>query len=175
MPASMKTTPTSGSNFQPEDEEIKESKTEKIEKWFFKPLENFREHEGFIILMVCIPLYEKYLRMKGFIKEDENFSEGHEVFKQIGKDLGLSSQFAYNFWQKFRNGLCHRGMPKCDGIKYEMVRDSEKIASFDNHKSLLRINPFKFRDKIKELVMANINVFKDMQYPLASEYRSTSW
>lgn len=162
--------PATASNL-PNGTSKSQSKLDKINKWFVTPLSSFREHECFIILMVCLPLYEKYLRARGHIKATENFSKGNAVFKIIGKNFGVSSDGAFHFWQIFRNGLCHRAMPKVKkdrNINYKLVRNSVKILEFENN--LLTLNPFKFRDFVFDLIIKNISIMKDDEYPFADEY-----
>ena len=164
-------TPITGTN-APQASVIKpQSKIDKFNKWFFEPLSKCDAHGSFIILLVCLPLYEKYLRNKDFIGESENFTEGHKVFRSIGKDIVVPEKVAFSFWQIFRNGLCHRGMPKqIDLIRYELVRNSDFIANYDDKQKVLKVNAFKFRDLVLNLIRADINIFKDTDYPFAEEY-----
>src|ERR1043166_7283009 len=89
-----------------------ESKREQVEKWFLTPLRKMNGHEGFILLMVLFPLYEKYLRVKHQMKAEAKFSKGTPALATIGRDLHLSEDDAEIFWQNFRNGLAHCALPK---------------------------------------------------------------
>lgn len=116
-------------------------------------------------------MYEKILKSKDCINEDENFTEGHKVFKRIGKDIDVSEKVAFDFWQIFRNGLCHRGMPKqIKLLKYELIRNSDFIAKYDDNQKVIKVNAFKFRDMVLSLIRNDINIFKDTDYPFAEEY-----
>ena len=63
--------------------EVEKSKIDRIRQWFFDPLRNYATHEVFVIFMVCLPLYEKYLRYKKYIGKNDKFSEGHSVLNRM--------------------------------------------------------------------------------------------
>src|SRR5687767_6751490 len=89
-----------------------ESDSNSIQRWYIDPLMKMQGSTGFLVIMVLLPLYEMHLKVNGHIGNREDFSQGHRVFKVIGKHLGISLDEAYYFWQCFRNGLLHTGIPK---------------------------------------------------------------
>lgn len=165
------TFPSTGDGPSAATKMIPKSKKVQIEQWFFKPLDKYKEHESFIILMVCLPLYEKYLKQTGKIKKTEKFTKGHKVFECIGNHICIPSDLAFEFWKMFRNGLCHQAMPKKSDYKFRLVRDSEKIVDFDKGEKIIVVNAFKFRDKIRDLILSKPSIFRDKDYPFAIEFK----
>ncbi len=163
--------PVSASDAPNNSKEVKDSKVDKINKWFFDPISDFGTDESFIIFMVVLPMYEKYLRTKiEFAKSA--FSKGSKIFNTIGKDLGLSADASYLFWQTFRNGMCHMAMPKkgATDVTYKLYRDKPFIAQYDESNNEFSVNAFNLRDKVKDLIIHNPNIFKNSDYPFAVEY-----
>ena len=150
------------------------ARVDRVERWYLKPLLDMGGHSGFVCLDLCFPLYERYLRSVGAIKETENFSEGHSVFDKIGKHLGLPSRIAYFVWQDIRNGLLHKAMPdKKGGFNYVLTRDGTAIAEQKPNNEIW-INPFLFRDKVVELVRSEPSMWRD-DPALAREWKYEDW
>ena len=64
-------------------------------------------HGGFVILMITIPLLERYLREKSGVHEerltDAFYAQLRRVFPALPDNTTAS-----NFWQVYRNGLLHQ-------------------------------------------------------------------
>ena len=79
------------------------SRRELIDLWYIKPLKKMVGHEAFICLPICFLLYEKYLRKKGLIEPDENFSQAfNRLFlpcteKQYRSDVPLLTKLIKAF------------------------------------------------------------------------------
>ncbi|QEG35267.1 hypothetical protein [Bythopirellula goksoeyrii] len=140
------------------------SKKKLIELWYIEPLERMNGHEAFVCLSVCLFLYEKYLRMTSQIGQEESFSEGHEVFKLIGKDLEIPADDAYEFWTCWRNGLAHRGMPnKSEKYKWGLTGQQQKrVVIGEGH---FTINPWFIRDMILNKVKNKKQIWEDELSP----------
>jgi hypothetical protein len=148
------------------------SKKELIEVWFIEPLRRMDGHQAFVCLSVCLFLYEKYLKKTGQIGKDEKFSEGHKVFKQMGKDLGISADDAYEFWSCWRNGLAHQGMPKIsDKYHWGMTGEQKELVIIDG--DTFTINPWLIRDKILNKVENKKEIWNDEFAPLMKVFRIT--
>lgn len=162
---------TGGSRWRsPETIPASASKKELIDLWFIEPLKRMDGHQAFVCLGTCLFLYEKYLRKTGQIGEGEKFSEGHPVFNQIGKDLGISAGEAYEFWTCWRNGLLHHGMPKAsDKFDWGMTGEQEKLATIEG--KTFTINPWRIRDKILNKVANKKEIWEDELAPLMKVFR----
>lgn len=137
-----------------------------VKKWFINPLREMdRDRDkGFIIITALFPLYEKYLRFNHADlfegKGRDRFQDGHPIFKKIGKDLNLSNQASFNFWQLFRNGLLHRAMPKksMKDIKWQMGEFSDPVLF---QSCVFYVDPIKLRDHILNIIEPNLRMWKD--------------
>jgi hypothetical protein len=138
---------------------------ERVSEWFITPLRAI-ESEGFIVLMVLFPLYEKHLRVSEHLPAGKPFSKGHPVFKIIGRDLGLSSADAYLFWTNMRNGILHQALPKQeDGFDYVLHCGSNAVEKRDQ---VFWIDAFALRDHLLEKIEDNLRMWKvdDVKLPL---------
>ena len=94
-------------NYKYQQEE--HSKNERIERWFYRPLENLNDgNESILLLHGLFPLIERYLRYKLSMNDSETFSEGSKALKSLGKLLKCPEAVSYKLWQIGRNGLAHR-------------------------------------------------------------------
>ncbi len=87
---------------------------DRVDMWFIKPLIRMKVEDGFVALMVCLPVIEAILRWKTGAQADKsaNFSDGSELLKELANLLDLPKADAKIFWDQFRNGLLHQGMVK---------------------------------------------------------------
>ena len=87
-----------------------------FEKWFKEPLERLYsdEHSGFVILMISLPLLERYLRSKTGIDESPQLdSRFHQHLVQMFPALG-DVPTAKIFWRIYRHGLLHQATLKSE-------------------------------------------------------------
>jgi len=141
------------------------SKRELIDTWFIEPLRRMDGHQGFICLSSCLFFYEKYLKKTDQIESNECFSQGHRVFKQIGKDFGISENDAYEFWFCWRNGFAHYGLPKkSKRFVWGLTSDQDKIVCIKG--SSFVVNPWLMRDKILNRIEQKKSIWNDELAPL---------
>lgn len=88
---------------------VKESDRVIFTQRFREPIEILidKEHTGFALMMITLPLLERLLRGRCNIR-DRNLSsafygELHKVFPALGDGEGAGA-----FWQAFRNGILHQ-------------------------------------------------------------------
>jgi hypothetical protein len=146
------------------------SKKELIDVWYLEPLQAMSGHQAFICLSVCLFLYEKYLRNTEQIDKDETFSKGHKVFKQIGSDLKISADEAFEFWTCWRNGLAHHGMPQTSE-KYDWGMTGEQDELVTIAGKTFTLNPWKIRDKIVNKISNKKQIWKDELAPLMKVFK----
>lgn len=157
----------SGFQYTPTRETVKD----RVEKWFIKPLRKMDRDSGFIIICILFPLYEKHLKFadaRHFTRSDK-FHKGHPIFKVIGKDLNLSEEIAFEFWQHFRNGLEHRAMPQTsDGIRWQMGKIGKPVY-FEN--GVFHVDPMELRDHLLNIIEQDLRMWKDdgVGFPLIYE------
>jgi len=144
---------------------------DRVEKWYFEPLLKMKGDDCFICMASCFPLYERYLRSKKYITGD--FTLNHPVFKQIKIELEIEPEPGYYFWNSWRNGLLHRGMPKSTSdYDYNLDTRVQNIFELRAPKSLW-INPWNFRNRIIEIVRKERSMWKESEFELLKEYHAT--
>jgi hypothetical protein len=150
--ASMTTVVDLGGTPQPE------SVSNLIHRLYIDPMMKMEGSQGFLVLMVLLPLYEKHLKVNGHIGDDERFTQGHRVFKVIGRDLRLSMDEAYYFWQCFRNGLLHRALPNESGsFPYSLRIGGPPI---ERKNGVFYIDPYELRNQLLEKIKRDLKKWK---------------
>jgi hypothetical protein len=82
---------------------------ENFKAWYVTVLESLysKQDAGFIIVMVALPLLERYLRQKVGVMPQANLPLGfYEELLRVFPELQTSTK-AREFWQVYRNGLLH--------------------------------------------------------------------
>lgn len=142
---------------------------EKVGIWYFRPLREMQGHQAFICLAMCFSLYEKYLRMTGAMSKEDNFSQGHKVFKLVGEQINADPETAYLIWNSWRNGLLHRAMPN-EKANVTWLLSGDLNVPVKVEGSNITINPWLLRDRILDVVEADRNIWKDSEAPLMNVY-----
>jgi hypothetical protein len=86
-------------------------KKDNFKTWFREPLETLfpKEHAGFPIMMITLPLLERYLRSKSNIYEAPSLSEPFYIeFKRMFPVFNSHLDSEKRFWQVFRHGIMHQ-------------------------------------------------------------------
>jgi len=171
------TPPVSGNSIAPGYRQADFSSKSRVERWFFTPIEKLKsKDDGFAILILLFPLYEKYLKVSSQTPDEIQFSNGNKVFEIIGKDLGVSKEIAYVVWQHFRNGLLHHAMIKeSTEYSFHLCQNGEAIHICDVKKEIgkkeIGVNPFKMREILLKKLKSNMDIWQnDSLYKLAYEY-----
>jgi hypothetical protein len=145
---------------------------ERADLWFIKPLQRMKGDDGFIALIVCLPLIEKIVRYKtGTLdKEDPKFSEGSVLIAELAKFLQVSEPNAKTFWEQFRHGLLHRAMAR-PSVPYQLDPEHDgPPVSFTTDGAIL-INIWRLRDQVvKELSSIGTKIWRDNSCPLPEVY-----
>ena len=146
--------------------ERSESVSDRVQKWFIEPLRRMKGSEGFLILLVLFPLYEKHLRIRHKMVGD--FSKGNAIFRIIGRQLALSESDAYQFWTNVRNGILHQALPKTTpSFEYGIRTNGPPVEKIDNR---FWINPFSLRDNLLNEIEPDTRTWKTDDVPLAMTF-----
>jgi len=141
---------------------------ERIEKWFYAPVEEQGEHRGFTILLLILPIYERYLR---YTHNDDggNFSLDGPLISGIMADFGVTKDQANQFWQIMRNGLSHRSTPKqTASLTGYSITDNGKPISEPEAGQLL-VNPYAVRPLLLKLFRSDSAFWSHSDYPMPDE------
>ncbi len=142
-----------------------------LEQWYLAPLGRMGDHEAFVCLCCCFPLYEKFLRATGKIGADEHFTEGHAVFDYLGGKWGCSKQVAFEVWSNWRNGLLHKAMVKKDkDFAFFMCGEEEFDRTVNERGTDIVVNPWKLRECLFNAIQGKQEIWKDDDYPFMKVY-----
>jgi hypothetical protein len=133
-------------------------------KWFREPLDRLYgdEHAGFAILMISLPLLERYLRQKSGVCEspsvDSRFHDG--LAKMF---TSLERKTAEKFWKIYRHGLLHQATLKTeDGILEVGVHNDTSptiLVSKIPEGLKFSVSPVSFSKKVIEEIESNFETF----------------
>ena len=153
---------------QNDETPITTSEPDAIQKWFYAPIEEQPEHRGFTILLLIIPIYERYLRHV-CNHGDQKFYESSLPISQIMADTNVSREQANQFWQIMRNGLCHRGTPKQGNNLLAYAVSDEGPPVSQGNDGVLVINPYAIRPLLLKLFKSNPGFWSNSEYPVPDE------
>lgn len=115
-------------------------------RWFKQPLADLYNNPdaGFSVLMITLPLLERYLREKSNNHQEKLQDDFH---KELGQMLPSLSDIATSkkFWRLYRHGMLHRGTLKLDIDVLEVGIDERAAAygivtvSFDSQGYKFRV------------------------------------
>lgn len=86
-----------------------------FDQWYATPLKylNVYEHGGFAVLMISLPLAERYFREKSGCNERISLTDSfYDEFIKVFTNLSRSD--AQSFWKIYRHGLLHQATFKKD-------------------------------------------------------------
>ena len=135
-------------------------------KWFKQPLEQLYSNSdaGFAVMVISLPLLERYLR------EKSKTFEATSVSLQFHRDLiklfpVLSSEeFAKKFWESCRHGLLHQVTFRQKTASDPAIDLTGGIKEFeyDAKQNAIRLNPFWFSKKIVETIESDFSTFEGL-------------
>lgn len=134
------------------------SPIERFERWFGRAVKKLRELDngdgGFAVLMIAIPLYERYINAR--LKLNGSGQGEMEVREEIAGDLRLNDHDRKIFWDIFRNGFTHQAMAKGGRTKWLIGHSYGELPELKtvNGQSVFVLDPWKFSDRI-------LNKFRD--------------
>jgi hypothetical protein len=131
-----------------------------FETWFVGPLERLYpevEQFGFIIVMVTLPLLERYLRQKKNLGTEGYNKKFFGALEELFPDLLGQTE---TFWKPCRNGLLHRGTFNGPGIR--LVRDMNRpieVNRDDPANIVFHLDPVAFAQKVLATITGDFEVY----------------
>lgn len=141
---------------------------ERIEKWFYSPIEEQGEHRGFTILFLILPIYERYLRHTHNYDEGD-FLRSSNVITGIMNDFSITEDQAKTFWRIMRNGLLHRSAPKQTGSLTSYVITGQGQSISESTEGQLVVNPYSMRPLLLNIFRNNPAFWFHSGYPVPDE------
>ena len=147
-----------------------------FERWYEAPLKKLEElpngDGGFVVLATACFLYERYV--VACIKERGDTATPDAKIDALSKDFNIDDKTANVFWDVIRNGFLHQAMPKMKDKGGETVKGWQTSSAFDTpitfdkKNNILKVEPWKFRDRVLHLWKDNIELIsKNESFPWA--------
>ena len=143
---------------------------QKFQLWYKEPIETLiakDEHTGFAVLMITLPILERYVRRKLSITSDNLtmqtgfFDELATLFPQF-----RSPKYAQRFWKCYRHGLLHQATLQLkDGVAIAFVHGSVPILECSPDGREFRLSPNKFGRAVLSIVENDLETFEDSTGP----------
>src|SRR5947207_3496197 len=130
-------------------------------KWFKEPLNKMygNPDAGFAILMISLPILERYLRQKSgaFEKKhlDDHFRQAFLKMFPALKDPDTATRF----WEVYRHGLLHQATLKAGDMLLGVALHGEaQEIEFDG--KVFTVSPVKFSEKVIEAIEADFKTYE---------------
>lgn len=141
-------------------------------KWFKEPLKTLYsdEHAGFPILMVSLPLLERYLRQSSgaFEKTSLAGTTFYDALLQMFPSLGDKTT-AERFWEVYRHGLLHQATLKSKAGLIEVSVHNQGwpaiSVSTTADGTRFSVSPVEFSKKVIEEIEAHFSTFEAPDSP----------
>lgn len=165
---------------------------DEFENWFGAPLRCLSEyhHGGLAVLMIAIPLLERYLREKS-VKEcelnDEFYKAFLGVFPITTRDERDAIPRAKDFWQCYRNGLLHQATFSQKPVKGRIrpqpwitgSRDAtSSTVEYQEVENEFLVSPRNFALKVIDVISNDFETFlgsSSIHHPLPAEGQPKSF
>ena len=153
------------------------SHKENFQNWFCNIIESLytNEHAGFPILMLTLPLLERYLRSKS--KTGEAIFLGPDFYNELIRVFPILSdeKTAKDFWHIYRNGILHQStmsQQKSNGIKMPDGWLSGDVNDVEiDQKGAFCVNPVKFARQVISIINHDFQTYEapnSPNHPLSS-------
>ena len=159
---------------------------ERFDGWFVKPIEKLKElpegDGGFLALSAALFLCERYYRTLTNTHEGQRDDKAFKV--EAAKDLGLELEDFNCFWQVYRNGIQHQGMPRRfvddkNNVTYGWNMDRRfsavpTIYAIDAQKREIRLNPWKFAELMISKFRGHPSILENATLHAFGEVKNTT-
>jgi hypothetical protein len=152
-----------------------------LEDWYVATLDRLYQIEtaGFPILIIALPLLERFLRQKSGTFEKTKLND--QFYVELGRIFPIIAGYdvSRDFWQVYRNGLLHQVTFSEKKRKNSVVIPKGKITNFPEAIGVdpagnFMVDPKKFAEKVVETILADFTTFDGADSPEhAFPYRST--
>lgn len=129
--------------------------------WFKEPLISLynNEHAGFAIVMLSLPVLERYLREKSGVCEKKNLDE--RFYKEFLKMFPSvkDTPSVRTFWRVYRHGLLHQATLRADGtVISAAVHGGAAEIEFDG--KVFTVSPVKFSEYVVKTIEGDFGTYE---------------
>ena len=146
---------------------------ENFKNWFVNPIKTLSNmpDTGFPILMIAIPLLERYLRCVSGNFTDNLQNNFYDKLLELFPSLA-NTNLSKDFWNVYRNGLLHQVTLNSQRAKGGVIPpegwlhdDKPQEIEYDEHENRFFINPRLFAQKAIETINNDFQTFRNPPYP----------
>jgi hypothetical protein len=139
-----------------------------FDNWFAEPLMtlNAQPHGAFAVLMIALPLTERYLREKSGCHESDLDARFYVEFVKLFPTL--TTDLAKKFWHCYRNGLLHQATFSLQNRKGVMMPQAwissnlpgtSATTNYDDANDVFVLLPKEYSEEIVRLIRADFQTF----------------
>jgi hypothetical protein len=147
------------------------SHKENFQIWFCNIIESLytNEHAGFSILMLTLPLLERYLRSKS--NTGEAISLGPDFYNELIRVFPIlnDEKTAKDFWHIYRHGILHQSTMsqlKNNGIKMPDGWLSGDVKNIEiDSTGAFWVNPVEFARQVISIINKDFQCFEALNSP----------
>jgi hypothetical protein len=133
-------------------------------KWFKQPITTLQKDPdaGFVILMISLPLLERYLRQQSGVFENPGLDERfYDCFLKLFPSI-KDTKITRKFWETYRHGLLHQAAIKsADGVIQAGVHNAahEIQVGYDKYGWTFTVSPNGFSQKVLDTIESDFATF----------------
>ena len=135
-------------------------------KWFKEPLSRLYKdsHAGFAIVMLSLPILERYLREKSGVCEQRNLDDRfHQEFLNMFPSVN-DMPTSRKFWEVYRHGLLHQATLKAhDTVLSAAVHGGAAEIEFDG--KVFTVSPIKFSEHVVNTIEGDFATYEGAGSP----------
>jgi len=135
-------------------------------RWFKEPLNSLYKnpHAGFAIVILSLPILERYLREKSGVCEQLNLDDRfHQEFLKMFPSV-KDMPTARNFWVVYRHGLLHQATLKAhDTVLSAAVHGGAAEIEFDG--KVFTVSPVKFSEHVVNAIEGDFATYEGAGSP----------
>jgi hypothetical protein len=140
-----------------------------FERWFKAPLNSLymNNDAGFIVVIISLPLLERYLRQKSRVYEGKLNKNFYKEFVQLFPSV-LNTKISRRFWQIYRHGLLHQATLKVESglIEAGLHESASEIAySYESKGEKFVVSPRKFSERVISTIESDFSTFEGKGSP----------
>ena len=137
---------------------------QKFQLWYKEPIETLiakDEHTGFAVLMLALPILERYLRQKLAITEDRLPEPFHDEMVRLFPEF-KNQKNAKRFWKIYRHGLLHQAtLQSVDGSSIAFVHNAVPVLECSVDGRTFGLSPNRFASKVLSIIESDLSTFEN--------------
>jgi len=140
---------------------------EKFRLWYREPIETLiakDQHTGFAVLMLTLPILERYVRQKLKINQDNLPDQFYAELEKLFPGL-KSRTNAKRFWRIYRHGLLHQATLQSVDGSIAFVHNSVEMLNSSIDGCTFGLSPNRFAVEVLTIIEKDLSIFENRSGP----------